>query len=163
MRLFPGKYMIKWLMSEVFAMTRTGEVIKVRPGMVRVAFCRPDACAKCGACEGGKKETVLWLKGMAKVGDTAVVDMPDRILINASVIAYLLPLILFLAGLIGGHLLFPESEAAEILCAFGGVLLATVVIALTERKRRSDPKWTPVIVDVISPKERNEINGNDTE
>ena len=87
-------------------MTRTGDVIKVKPGMVRVAFCRPDACAKCGACEGGKKETVLWLKGTASVGDTAVVDIPERILFKASVIAYLLPLVLFLGGLLLGNLFF---------------------------------------------------------
>lgn len=151
------------VLSEVIAMTKTGEVIKVRPGRVQVAFCRPDACAKCGACEGGKKETLLWLKGTAGIGDIAVVDMPDRIFINASVIAYLLPLILFLAGLVGGHLLFPASETAEILCALGGVAIAAAVIALTEKKRKADPQWTPVIVDIIPVKERKEIDGTDTE
>lgn len=149
--------------SEVWKMTRTGDVVKVRPGMVRVAFCRPEACAKCGACEGGKKETVLWLKGSAQVGDLAVVDIPDRIVINASVIAYLLPLLLFLAGLFCGHLFFPDSEIAEILCAFGGALLAVGLIILTEKKRRSDPKWTPVIKEIIPSKERIESDGNYTE
>ena len=97
------------------------------------------------------------------IGNIAVVDMPDRIFINASVIAYLLPLILFLAGLVGGHLLFPASETAEILCALGGVAIAAAVIALTEKKRKADPQWTPVIVDIIPVKERKEIDGTDTE
>ena len=144
-------------------MTRTGDVIKVKPGMVRVAFCRPDACAKCGACEGGKKETVLWLKGTASVGDTAVVDIPERILFKASVIAYLLPLVLFLGGLLLGNLFFPESETAQILCAFGGVLTAAAVIFITEKKRKNDPKWTPVIIDVIPGHERSDKIGNHTE
>lgn len=148
---------------EVCRMTRTGEVIKTRSGMVKVAFCRPDACAKCGACEGGKKETVLWLQGNARIGDTAVVDMPDRIVVNASVIAYLLPLVLFMAGLFIGSLIRSESEIAEIVCALAGVLIAAVIIALTEKKRKKDPKWTPVIIDIIPGKERNEKNGNQSE
>lgn len=144
-------------------MNRTGEVTKVRPGMVRVAFCRPDACAKCGACEGGKKETVLWLKGEAKVGDIAVVDIKDGIVINASVIAYLLPLICFLGGFVAGHLLFHGKELAEILCALGGLILAGLLIVLTEKKRRKDPKWVPEIVEIIPGNERNEFNGNQAE
>lgn len=144
-------------------MNRTGEVTKVRPGMVRVAFCRPEACAKCGACEGEKKETVLWLKGEARVGDIAVVDIGDGVVINASVIAYLLPLICFLGGFVAGHLLFPGSELAEILCALGGLALATVLIVLTEKKRRKDPRWMPEIIEIIPGKERNELNGNQAE
>ena len=144
-------------------MNRTGEVTKVKPGMVRVAFCRPEACAKCGACEGGKKETVLWLKGEAKVGDIAVVDIGDGVVINASVIAYLLPLVCFLAGFVAGNLLFHGSELAEILCALGGLSLAAVLIVLTEKKRRKDPRWMPEIVEIIPGNERNEQNGNQAE
>ena len=98
--------------------------------MLQVTFCRPDACQSCGACEGGKKQTTIWVKGEAKVGDIAVVDMPDKTVIRASLIAYGLPLILLLRLLFGGdraaflRRLFPTIGAVYLILLIYSPMIA---------------------------------------
>ena len=73
--------------------------------MMQITFCRPEACAACNACEGGKKEHSIWVRGEGRIGEIAIVDMPGRMVVKASAIAYGLPLLLLLAGMILGNVL----------------------------------------------------------
>ncbi len=130
-------------------MKRPGEVTQARNGMLQVTFCRPDACQSCGACEGGKKEHVIWVRGEAKVGDIAVVDMPDRTVVRASLIAYGVPLVFLLLGLVLGSALFPGNDLAAALGACIGLGGSLLVLKLTEKFRAGKPGWTPELVDVL--------------
>ena len=53
-------------------MRQPGEITRVTGNMLEITFCRPEACATCNACEGGKREHVLWVQGEGQVGDIAV-------------------------------------------------------------------------------------------
>ncbi len=130
-------------------MRRPGEVTEVRNGMLQVTFCRPDACASCGACEGGKKQTVIWVRGEAKIGDIAVVDMPDKTVIRASLMAYGLPLILLLAGLIAGSTATQGNEIGGVIGAAAGLAISMILLKATEKNRSGKPGWSPEIIEIL--------------
>ena len=130
-------------------MRRPGEVTEVRNGMMQVTFCRPDACQSCGACEGGKKQTVIWVQGEARVGDIAVVDLPDKTVVKASLIAYGLPLVFLLVGLILGGLMTPDSEIGSVAGAVIGLGASLIVLKATEKKRKTSPGWNPEVIEIL--------------
>lgn len=131
-------------------MVRPGQVTKVSGELLEVVFCRPEDCARCGGCEGGKRETVLWVRGGASVGDTVYVEMPDRVVTAASLLAYALPLAGLLGGMVLGSILFPSHQtAAGAVGGFAGLGLTVALVALGEKRRRNDPKWQPSITKII--------------
>ena len=136
-------------------MRQPGEITQVKNGMMQVTFCRPEACAACNACEGGKKEHVLWVRGEGRVGDIAVVDMPDRVVARASALAYGLPLCCLLAGLILGNLL-GGNDAGTALGAVAGLGIGAAILALTEKHRAGRAEWHPQVVEILTPGKKTE-------
>ena len=131
-------------------MERTGEVTAVRGEWLEVTFCRPADCEHCHACAGGQKETRLTVRGSAKPGDLAVVEMPQARVMKASAIAYAIPLAGLLLGLVLGSALFPQSgEGAGAIGALVGLGLAVAGVALTEGIRRKNPAWQPQLREII--------------
>ena len=80
-------------------MIRTGRVVAEKDGQIEVCFERPEACAKCGACGGGKHISQVKIPGSAPVGSMVAVDMPEGQVLKASAVAYVIPLLLLLAGI----------------------------------------------------------------
>ncbi len=137
-------------------MERLGEVTKVDGKWLEVTFCRPSDCDKCHACMGGNKTTTLRLEGKAKVGDKALVSMPDSTITQASLIAYGLPLAGLLIGVFAGDALYPAENSLGALIGAGiGLALPLIALIATERKRRQDPKWSPQLKRII-PMSENE-------
>lgn len=138
-------------------MEREGEVIAVQGDNLVVQFCRPTDCEKCHACMGGASQRQLMVKGSARVGDRAVVEMPTQKIVKASAMAYLFPLLGLMAGLFLGSWLFPAAqEAAAIIGGIVGMAIPLAVVAFTERKRRADQSWQPRLVRILpadSPKD----------
>lgn len=130
-------------------MERPGVVTRTAQDRVEVTFCRPEACQKCGGCEGSRHETVLWVPGEAKVGDTVMVEMRDSTVAAASLLAYALPLAGLIGGMVLGGLLFPVSKTvAGALGAVVGLAATVTPVVMSEKKRRKDPKWQPRITRV---------------
>ena len=129
-------------------MEQIGEVTAVRGRMLEITFCRPEECEKCHGCEGHHRPSVLTIEGLANVGDTAIVSMPDRTLVKASLLAYVMPVAGLLLGLAAGSAIFGSDLAA----AAGGLIglgLCAGIVALTERKRRGNAAWQPVVTRII--------------
>lgn len=136
-------------------MERTGEVKAVEGEWLEIEFCRPADCEKCNACHGGNKVMNLRIRGKAKVGDKAVVYLPPSAVTQASLIAYAIPAAGLLLGILLGDKLFPTENSLG--GAIGGVLgvsIPALILWLTERRRSSDPRFTPQLVRVI-PAENN--------
>ena len=136
-------------------MERTGEVKAVEGEWLAIEFCRPADCEKCNACHGGNKVMNLRIRGKAKVGDKAVVYLPPSAVTQASLIAYAIPAAGLLLGILLGDKLFPTENSLG--GAIGGVLgvaIPALILWLTERRRSSDPRFTPQLVRVI-PAENN--------
>ena len=129
-------------------MQQIGEVTAVRGEMLEVTFCRPDDCEKCHGCDGHRKPSILTIPGKANVGDAVVVELPDRTLVKASLLAYVLPVAGLLAGLAVSMLCF-GSDAAAALGGFVGLGAMAALVAVTEKNRRGNSAWQPVVTKVI--------------
>lgn len=129
-------------------MLRTGEITEVQNGMLRISFCRQEACEKCGACDGNKKTMDLWIEGEGKVGNIALIDLPESAVVRASVLAYGFPLVLFIIGLILGGVFFPSGEAGTLIGGFIGLAVSCLIVALTEKKRKEKGHLNPTLVSV---------------
>lgn len=131
-------------------MDRLGEVTKVDGKWLEITFCRPSDCDKCHACMGGNKTTTLRLEGTANVGDSALVSIPDSTVTLASVMAYGIPLAGLLIGMFIGDKLIPLGNSlGAFIGAAAGLALALGYIMISEKKRRSDPRWAPQIKRII--------------
>lgn len=131
-------------------MERLGEVTKVDGKWLEITFCRPSDCDKCHACMGGEKTTTLRLEGTASVGDQALVEMPASTITQASLLAYMLPLAGLLIGMLVGDRLIPlENSLGALIGAVIGLAISLAYLLVTEKKRRSNPKWTPQIKRII--------------
>jgi len=131
-------------------MQRIGEVTAIHGDLLEVTFCRPSDCEKCHACHGGDKVMKILVPGKAKLGDGAVVEMPTSTIVQASALAYGLPLAGLLIGLAAGATIFPQNaDVAGVLCGAAGIGLAILIVRLTEAKRRRNPRWKPQLIEII--------------
>lgn len=131
-------------------MERTGEVKAVDGKWLVIEFCRPADCEKCNACHGGSKVMSLRIKGQAKVGDKAVVYLPPSAVTQASLIAYAIPAVGLLLGILLGDMLFPtENSIGGVIGGVIGMGIPALIIFIAERLRKSDPRWTPQLLHII--------------
>ena len=131
-------------------MDRLGEVTRVDGKWLEITFCRPSDCDKCHACMGGNKTTTLRLEGKANVGDKALVSMPDSTITQASLIAYGIPLAGLLIGVFAGEAIGPaENSLGALIGAGAGLALPLIILMVTERSRRKNPKWSPQLKRII--------------
>ena len=131
-------------------MERTGEVTAVKGEWLEVTFCRPADCEKCNACGIGQKKASMMVRGKARLGDQAVVSMPTSTVMQASLLAYALPLAGLLIGLFAGMALFPQAEnAAALIGGLIGLAIPLVYVLLTEKRRRRSDRWQPTLIEVI--------------
>ena len=140
-------------------MRQPGEITDRKKDMMEITFCRPEACAACNACEGGKREHRIWIRGEGRIGDIAVVDMPDRMVVKASAIAYGLPLVGLLGGMILGNVLTGGQDAWTIGGGAIGLAISLLVLKVTEKKRVGREEWSPRLVQVLEKGETAEQLG----
>lgn len=143
-------------------MERVGEVTAIYGEYLEVTFCRPADCGKCHACSGNRAQMKVMVKGEASIGDAAVVDMPTQTVMKASLMAYVLPLAGLLGGAAIGGVCFGSDLAAAVTALIGlGASLA--VVGVTEKKRRNNPAWQPVLTSVMPPINPSELLANSAE
>ena len=132
-------------------MLQTGKVVSADNGIMEVCFERPEACAHCGAC-GHKAESLVQIPGDAKAGSRIEVDRPEKQVLKASLLAYVIPLLLLLAGIALGSLIF-EQQA---LSAVTGLLLMAAsffILRWIDKKTSRNAGWAPRVVKVIEENE----------
>ncbi len=130
-------------------MTQPGVITEVKNGMMEITFCRKEACAACNACEGGKREHKIRVRGSGRVGDIALVEMPDQIIVRASAMAYGVPLVGMVAGLLLGSAVSQENIWGPLMGALLGLGAGLTILKLTEKKRSSHPDWNPRVVEIL--------------
>ena len=121
-----------------------------KTGVATITYIRPEACAKCGACGGLSQTSSIDLKAECEVGNWVKVVLPDSRFMKATLVAYIIPLIGFLAGLFAGNALFGGNE----LWALGGSLIGLAVcllgMKLNEKRIAGKPEWTPHVAQVYT-------------
>ena len=134
-------------------MLRTGRVVSAKNGELEVCFQRPEACAHCtAACGGQAHETLVTIPGDVPVGRWIDVDMPEGQVLKASMLAYVMPLLMLLGGLALGSVLFEK----EIFWALTGVVCmgaSWLILRLIEKRMKQKSVWQPRVVNVYSEDE----------
>lgn len=105
-------------------------------GKLCALIVRSEACGDCHACDFGKKEEMYYPlpQGNYKEGDKVTIEISDRALGRATLIAYGLPLLCMLIGLALGAALF-NAEWAQALSALVSLAAGWLIIRATEKKR----------------------------
>lgn len=136
-------------MESEACMTKFGEVVSrdEATGTVTVRYTRPEACEKCGACGGKGQEKTISLPGDCQPGEWVRVELPDSRFLNAAAVAYGLPLLGFLAGLLSGWFV-GKSEGAAVLFSLVGLGAGLWLLRLAERRVSGKPEWSPRIAAV---------------
>ena len=118
-------------------MRKQGQVIAVESGDVVIRSQRESSCGSCagqsacgtlGSWDAGKKERNQYdirLPNIlhAKVGDVVTVEVPDRLILTASMMFYGLPVLAFLMlGALGFLLAEQMGLSGDIFSAIGGLI-----------------------------------------
>jgi sigma-E factor negative regulatory protein RseC len=83
------------------------------------------------------------------VGDRVEIVVPDELVLKASVIVYLVPLLMLLAGMFVGDGLVP-GDPGSIVGGVMGLLLGAVLVRWHARSVRSDSRVQPRVVAVAA-------------
>ncbi len=139
-------------------MVRIGEVVEKTGDVLSVVFERPEACTHCSGCDMKQHCTRIDIRGEAEVGDTIEVDMPEKNVLGATAIAYIVPLAALIAGLLLGVALHgPLSIAmnSNLFCALTGIAAFAVgllVVWMIDKSLRGKQGWEPRVVTVHKKK-----------
>ncbi len=128
-------------------MIRTGRVLSAQNGTLRICFQKPSSCEGCKGC-GNNAESQITIASPAAAsaseGDTVLVRVPDKSLLFSAFIVYVLPLCVFLIGLIIGKLV-SGSDTVSVISALSGLLISFFVLRKIDRKKA----YTPTVISVI--------------
>ena len=142
-------------------MTKFGQVYEYNEAkqLAAIKFSRPEACAKCGACGSLAQTGTVTLKAVCKVGDWVRVELPEGRFLEATAIAYVIPLIGLLAGIASGWFLGGGSDGVTLLGAVAGLAVSAGILWLVNRRISGRPEWTPRVTAVFDEKPTTEDIG----
>ena len=128
-----------------------GLVTSVTDGTAQVRFLRGSACAHCGAClTVGDSEMEISLPNTlgAKEGDRVAVDLSPKRVVQASLLAYAVPLLLLIAGVLIGSRIADWAGLALGVAACGiGYLILRIVEKKSAKKKSFQPRMTRILDD----------------
>ena len=128
-----------------------GLVTSVSDGTAQIRFLRGSACAHCGAClTVGDSEMEISLPNTlgAKEGDRVVVDLSPKRVVQASLIAYAVPLVLLIAGVLVGSRIADWAGLVLGVAACGlGYLILRIVEKKSAKKKSFQPTMTRILDD----------------
>lgn len=118
-------------------MQQTGIVKETKHGVASVMITRSSACgescASCGLCPGQTAVVEAQNGVNAAAGDTVIIDMPDKKVLGAAFLVYIVPLIFLIAGYFLGGVIF-KTEAMSIVSGLFLMALSFLIIAASDRK-----------------------------
>ena len=126
-----------------------GLVTSVSDGTAQIRFLRGSACAHCGAClTVGDSEREISLPNTlgAKEGDRVAVDLSPKRVVQASLIAYAVPLVLLIAGVIIGSRFADWMGLALGLVACG---ISYLILRFVEKKSAKSKSFQPRMTRIL--------------
>lgn len=139
----------------------TAHVVSVEGDNAWVETERRSSCGSCSAkgCGTGALSKVLGAKKQqmkvqnpvgAKAGDTVVLGIEEGVLLQGSIMVYILPLVLMLAGGLLGESLAPQwgsgPEGPSLLFGLLGLFAGFYWLRVYNRRCADNPKFTAVIL-----------------
>ena len=126
-----------------------GLVTSVSDGTAQIRFLRGSACAHCGAClTVGDSEMQISLPNTlgAKEGDRVAVDLSPKRVVQASLIAYAVPLVLLIAGVIIGSRYADWAGLALGIVACG---ISYLILRFVEKKSAKNKSFQPRMTRIL--------------
>ncbi len=128
-----------------------GLVTAITDGTAQIRFLRGSACAHCGAClTVGESEMQISLPNTlgAKEGDRVAVDLSPKRVVQASLLAYAVPLLLLISGVLIGSQIADWAGLALGVAACGiGYLILRIVEKKSAKKKSFQPRMTRILDD----------------
>ncbi|TDG12005.1 transcriptional regulator [Seongchinamella unica] len=147
-------------------LTETGRVVAVDADGVWVETIRRSTCGSCAAQKGcghglmnrlsdGHRSLIRALSGEldavdCQVDDEVRISIPEEVILRGSLVVYMLPLLVMLAGAAAGSSLYPA--AGDIAAALGAVLgfvAGFALVRLHAFRHRDDKNLQPTLVEVL--------------
>ena len=139
-------------------MQQLGRVISKEQGWAVLEIIRPSACKGCGMCQpsANAKRVKAICEIDAGTGDYVTVEMKDGDVLKAAGIAYGIPLLGFLAGMVSGNGLsryLGREASADLFSAIGGfVFLALAYFSVSKYDLGLDKRsFCPVVTGLADP------------
>lgn len=146
-------------------MTEYGEVVDIKGGTAYVKFHRTSACGRCGACGllSTQNEIVVEMTNdlNAVVGDRVSVQITMKKALKASAIAYIVPLVMLILGVVFGWLLsgvwglFANTDITMAVCGIIFVILSFLLLKLAY------PLYNKTVTDVYQMVGKREDKNNE--
>lgn len=144
---------------------KSARVLRLEGELAVLEVAQQSSCGSCSARSGcgtsvlsglfGRKaEFRAYNKIKAEAGAMVTVAIPERVLVTASLLMYLLPLVLMIIAAAVGQSLMQGSANAEfvsILSGLGGFFSGILVYRIAGSHLQSDPDNLPVLVKQVSP------------
>lgn len=138
-----------------------GRIVSVEPDSIWVETIQRSTCNSCRAEPGCGQSMMAKLSGHSSylrvllqgrdaaqyhLGDEVQIGVPEAVVANGSLFAYLVPLfaMLLFAGTTHHWM---NQEALTILAAFFGLVIGGVIVRLRAHQTRNDSDFQPVLVD----------------
>lgn len=135
-------------------MQETGTIISLNRDKALVLINRRQNCHGCTACQP-LGENYMQLEALnrldARVGDTVEVMIEPRQIIKNSLIVFILPLLMMVAGYFAGvHLFSSRNEGTGILGSLSALVVSFFLIRLIDRRSRQTAENDAAIVEIIT-------------
>ena len=139
----------------------TGVVVAVESDGLWVETIQKSACEACVAEKGcgqkflsklaGKTTSIRVLRNKLSsesfsVGQSVTIGIPEDVIVMASLLVYLLPIV----GAVCGALVFDVTDLQSIGGALAGLLLGGMAVNLHSVKKRNDLRFNPVLIEAQS-------------
>jgi len=141
-------------------MKRLGKVVSVEKNKAKVILRKHSACGDCGACHLGEENMEMQIDAIntinAKEGDIVEIDMETQNVLTAAFLAYGIPLIALLFGILTSSKIFNIIKFSygnkEIYSLIFGILLmglSYLFINLNEKKIKNNGRYISKITNII--------------
>ena len=126
-----------------------GLVTSVKDGTAQIHFLRGSACAHCGAClTVGDSEMEISLPNTlgAKEGDRVMVDLSPKRVVQASLLAYAVPLVLLIAGVLIGSKI---ADWAGLVLGVAACGISYLILRVVEKKSAKSKSFQPRMTRIL--------------
>jgi len=149
-------------------MEETGTVVEIRDRVALVSTTAKGVCHSCsarGVCHLGGEKTMVaetWNPLGARVGDVVRIRLSSRSVLGAAFLLYLVPLLVFLGGLILGQSL-THSQIWAVVIGLLFMAGAYAGIRILDRRLSGVQKFRPEIVEIVTRASQEPSEGKEQE
>lgn len=140
-------------------MRREGRVIATDKDNATVVLMKHTACGDCGACHIGEENMNMKIEALnsasAEIGDKVMINMETPNVLTAAFIAYGIPLIMLICGIVGGKSILTflgVTKDVELYSLFIGLILLSLtyfIIKKNDDKFKESKKYLSEITEII--------------